>query len=1187
MSFALSPLVARAGTTGAIVGRVTDAVTHAPVAGARVSIASPAQTASTLSDAAGNFRFLSLVPDTYTVGVERAGYDTASLAGVTVLADQTQTVPIVASKSLQRIGRVTARGSGDLVKPGTTSDVYSVNPASAEAAQALGGPGGLNTAYSAIASVPGVVVQQGQQGWYQTVSIRGGDIDQVGYELDGIPVNRVYDNAPQTTLSSIGQQELQVYTGGTPASADASGIAGYINQVIKTGTSPGFVIVSGGIASPTYYHKLSLEVGGATPNRLFSYYAGVAGVNQDFRYLDQYQGASDPRFFYPISFPGRFNLYDGTAGNVALGPGDTYAIASTSDRENVVNFHFGIPHKQGGLKDDVQLLYLTSEVVSSYFSSINDQGGAAAVSDAVGNNGFGFQHDGYSYTGPLFATPTAAGVAASYFPNSPQPRPYEQAVANSARDYTDNGVAIAKLQYQRNFDAKSYLRLFGYTEYSNWFIGGPANQQFTGYYGAELNDYELPSHTFGLNASYSNQLSDHHLISATASYQGSQVQRRYSYGYPGNSLGYGIANYVGKNGRCYDAAGGGEVSCFDNTFRGTLPADPPGTAASATDVGALGALFATNAPAGTAAADAGARWLATDNGYASTRLNQVSPAFTSASLSDQWRPNERLLVNVGARVENYDDRLADTTQSPARQFWFDAYNREHCYKAGAPSPVSIFGATDPVTGATVMQSSAASCADVFGTGFVASNLVNALAPHVTATIVEPRLSGTYTVDPLTVLRASYGVYARAVNTSWLQYDAVNQDLASFIGGNFLTLGYNTPVHDLRPDTSNNYDFSLEHQFRGTDLSFKLTPFYRSTKNQLQPVPIGVGGVVTGFNVGQQVSSGVELAVKKGDFAHDGIAAQLAYTYTRSRIRYEDFPSGTNVIDGLNQYVQEYNSYTSACATVTAKNAKLCGLAPGAANPNAAASFAAVGTGGTADPTLPQTRNPYYGAAPQPLLDRSAEYETYDQIPQIFTGENGYDTPDVLSLILQYRHARFAFTPSLTFSSGAEYGSPLSYPGYLPNGCAGTGAVAANGTVAADPKSCTGTSAVSGFPFLIVPDAFTGRFDDLGAFEQPSRLTLNLGASFEATKDVKLSVALTGLVDTCFQRGYAWDDPHVCVYSQLPSGGAGLGPSGNFLPLASTPVALRYPYAPFNNNLNTGFVGVTIPIQATFNVQVKL
>ncbi len=1150
---ALSPVAVRAGTTGTIVGRVVDQNTNAAVAGATVSVASPSQNATSTTDTAGGFRFLSLNPDTYTVTVERNGYETLSLAGVTVQADQTQTLNRALTPRLTRIGGTQARRATDLIRAGTTSDVYSVSGAYQDAAQGLGGPGGLTNAYSAIQSVPGANVQQGQQGWYQTLSIRGGDIDQVGYELDGIPTNRVYDNAPQTMLSNLGQQELQIYTGGTPASSDASSISGYVNQVIRTGTYPGFKTVQLGIGSPQLFNKAQIEFGGTTTDRRLSYYGGVAQATQAYRYIDQYNGASDPRFFYPLVIQSnRFNIYDAApVDNVAVfpnafGPGQTYGIAGTNDRELVLNLHYAIPHRD--LRDDVQALYVSSDIFTRYYGSLNDQGGpfSAGVQQATGsfpNPAQATWHDGFVYNGPIWGAPNAAFVTPYYFMSSPTGRALGAPLSNSAQDANDNGVGILKFQYQHAFDPKSYLRLYGYTMYSNWFITGLSNQNFTGFFGGELNDYELPSHTHGFDLQYANQLSDKHLITATASVTSAKLVRRYSYGFPGNSTGMAATTLVDAAGRCYDNTGA-VADCFSSANHGNL---------------AGGGANLIPYPAVGGAAAAGAQWRVTENGN-NGRYNTVSPTFTAASLTDQWRPTDRITVNAGVRVEHYDDKLEQEAFDPARAFWFRAYNDQFCFRPGSSNTVNLGPG-----GAT-----AAGCAAI-APGYVPANLSFRNANSIGATVVQPRLGFTYTFNPDTVLRGSYGVYARAVNTSWLQYDTVERNLPGFIGGTFLPTGFSTPVHDLRPDVSNNYDLSLEQHLRGTSISYKLTPFYRSTRDQLQPVPIGVGGVVSGFNVGHQTSTGVELAVRAGDPSRDGLSAQLAYTYTHSRIRYGPLPSGLTVIDGLNQYIQEYNSYTAACAAPTATNAKLCG---GVYNgtPTSSAGAATV-------------TNPYFNAPAQPLLDPRGSYTTYDEIPQPFTGENGYETPHVASLVVSWKKARITVTPSLTYSSGSFYGSPLSTPGYIPN-CGATAPTPTDPTAAA-PYSCGGSSIVSGASYLLIPDSFTGKFDSLGAFKQPSRLTLNLQTAYDLSPRMRLTLTMTGLMDRCFQRGYAWDDANICVYSQLPSGGAGLGPSGNFVPLAQTPIQLKYPYGVFSNNLNTGFLGTKIPFQAALNLRIQL
>ncbi len=96
----------------------------------------------------------------------------------------------------------------------------------------------------------------GGMGWdFNAAYVRGQNSYYTGYEYDGIPVNRSFDNYNSSTESSLGLQELQVYTGGGPASVATAGTAGFINQVIKTGTFPGYGQANLGFGTPTFYHS--------------------------------------------------------------------------------------------------------------------------------------------------------------------------------------------------------------------------------------------------------------------------------------------------------------------------------------------------------------------------------------------------------------------------------------------------------------------------------------------------------------------------------------------------------------------------------------------------------------------------------------------------------------------------------------------------------------------------------------------------------------------------------------------------------------------------------------------------------------------------------------------------------------------------------------------------------------------
>ena len=124
-SFSAGAICTRAGTTGSITGVFRRRRRRLPERAS--SQRAPRKPQPSTTDASGRFALLSLAPDTYTITVSKDGFETSSLTGVSVFADQLQTIRVALAPSLRTIAHVTARSSMDLVKSGTTSDVYSVN----------------------------------------------------------------------------------------------------------------------------------------------------------------------------------------------------------------------------------------------------------------------------------------------------------------------------------------------------------------------------------------------------------------------------------------------------------------------------------------------------------------------------------------------------------------------------------------------------------------------------------------------------------------------------------------------------------------------------------------------------------------------------------------------------------------------------------------------------------------------------------------------------------------------------------------------------------------------------------------------------------------------------------------------------------------------------------------------------
>jgi hypothetical protein len=1195
-----------AGTTGQLAGTATDAVSGAPLVGAKVTAASPSQIATARTDSGGRFTFLSLDPDTYVVSIELSGYEETSVSGVTITADNSRTLNLPVQKALRTIGSVRTRAAGSLVKPGTTSDVYSVDSTAQSKASVAGGGGTQNSAFSALSTVPGVFVAPGQSGYIgagPSLSIRGGDYDQIGYEIDGVPVNRAFDNYPSGPTSSLGQQELQVYTGGGPASSEAQGLSGFINQVIRTGTYPGFIDGDVAIGGPTFYHKAAIEIGGATANRNFSYYVGIGGYNQDFRYTDQFNGqgvgqlygapligcatvtpttplppgynaTTVPSCFAPNgSLYGTgvnlYNAYFGSTDAFVLGSNNLFATSEVIDRDNVVNLHFAIPRKNG-LKDDIQVLGMVNSLKTNYYDSTNDQGGVAYL-DLIGL-GQPFYVDGLIYNGPTGTTVPAnyaSLISNQNFPHSADPtgRAQFSNIPVNLQDDFVNDQAIYKVQLTHPFSQNALFKLYGYTYYSDWLQTG-AQSTYSDFLGAVSPDYELSSHTRGLSGTFIDQINAQNLLQLQGSYTTASALRDNNTGFL-DAFGGSRANFAylvdssnPTSGLCYAAGGGAPLNCTDS-----------GVAKVSLQTAAAGAI-----PTATGTCGGGpCEYLITGNGQYAT-YNTVKPIFYAASLTDDFHPTSKITINGGLRMDIFQYQGGSTAGTAARTFFYNAFNQDNCLDAGQN---------------LVPKEPTAACP----AGTTPANFQNPLGIVTESyTEFEPRLGGTYTLDPSTVLRASYGRYSQAPNSAFQQYNTLQQNAPAtlYTTYGFQRFGFTSPDHTVEPPTSNNYDFSIEHSFPD-QLSFKVSPFYRKTQNQIQQFYLNQQtGFVSGLNVGRQTSDGVEFELDKGDFNRDGLSAKLSFTYTNSYINYQTLSNGSSIITPLNTSISTYNAYTSACAPGGADVGKkafgqlICGstttgvVASPCYAPSPDGSTAGVAESCSVAGAI---ANPYWNAPVQGLLDPNGAYATYDTFPAgIGTSAAAYGAPYVGTLILNYKKGPVAITPVLQMFAGQKYGTPNSTEGINPELCTASFAP----TTAGDPRYPYGAvggaaydATLCGVTGFSIPDPYTKTFDGIGAFTEPTILQLNLQASFEVSKRLTIVANVTNLINTCFggtKVGFAVSG--ACSYGGLVGGGS-TGDIGNsYNPGATIQPYTNTPYLPsFGGNAN--------PTSIYVNAQLKL
>jgi hypothetical protein len=217
---AAAPAVCRAATTGTVQGRIQSAEGE-PLKNANVFLEGTGRT--TVTDKNGYFVFTGVQPGSYTVRAELVAFHTAR-APVSVVQDQITRTDFALQKEILRIE---SKLTVSPVRRTETTTQESITARTEQLHKSL--PANLYQFPGLIFGQPGVTPDR-----FGVTHIRGSDVNQVGYQVDGISITEPITNTFATTVVTAGLKNANIYTGGVDASYGGY-TGGFINQVTQNG----------------------------------------------------------------------------------------------------------------------------------------------------------------------------------------------------------------------------------------------------------------------------------------------------------------------------------------------------------------------------------------------------------------------------------------------------------------------------------------------------------------------------------------------------------------------------------------------------------------------------------------------------------------------------------------------------------------------------------------------------------------------------------------------------------------------------------------------------------------------------------------------------------------------------------------------------------------------------------------
>jgi hypothetical protein len=226
----LSTLCLYAGTTGKIVGTVTDSRTGEPLPSVNVTVAGTSLGGS--SNIEGYFVILNVPAGRHKLNATLVGFKTSTAVDVRVDIDQTTTQNFRLVEEAITGEEITVVASRPVVQKDVAASRANIEIADVEKLP--------------VSTVVGAV---GLQAGVQGLEIRGGLQSETAFVVDGLVMRDERTNAPVTGVSLLSIEAIQVQTSGFPA--DYGNIrSGVINVTTKEGSKSNYTVAFLGRMAP-------------------------------------------------------------------------------------------------------------------------------------------------------------------------------------------------------------------------------------------------------------------------------------------------------------------------------------------------------------------------------------------------------------------------------------------------------------------------------------------------------------------------------------------------------------------------------------------------------------------------------------------------------------------------------------------------------------------------------------------------------------------------------------------------------------------------------------------------------------------------------------------------------------------------------------------------------------------------